>query len=226
MTTHRALKTQLFEAIAAIGKAVASAVRLEILDLLAQGERNVEEIARETDQTVKNASAHLGVLRQARVVEVRREGRYQYYSLAGDDVFDLVRAVQSLARQRLAEVEQIVGLFYEDPDQLEPVGAQELRRRLYENEVVVLDVRPPVEYAAGHIPTARSIPIEELASRLGELPSGREIVAYCRGPYCLFSVEAVELLRRHGYRARRLDDGLPDWRRRGFPVATARAGGA
>lgn len=216
---HREIKDRLFAEFARMGKAVSSPRRIELLDLLAQGERTVERIAEETELTVKNASAHLQALKRARLVETRREGTRVFYRLASQDVFRFLRALQGLGRERLAEADRIISLFYEDPTGLEPVDAAELRRRLDEGGVVVLDVRPRDEYLAGHLPGAISIPVEELERRLAELPGSGEIVAYCRGPYCLFSGEAVELLRRHGFRARRLAPGLPDWRAQGFPVA-------
>jgi rhodanese-related sulfurtransferase/DNA-binding HxlR family transcriptional regulator len=218
MDPHRLIKDQLYEGFADLAKAMASAPRLEILDLLSQGERNVEEIARQIGQSVKNTSAQLRVLRQAQLLASRKEPPYQYYRLADDGVFVFLRELQWLARRRSAEVDRTVRAYYEDPDQLEPVGVRELQDRLAEGDVVVLDVRPAEEYQAGHIPAARSIPIEELKRRLSELPRDREIVAYCRGPFCIYSVDAVGLLRRHGFRARRLAEGLPDWRRQGLPV--------
>jgi rhodanese-related sulfurtransferase len=160
------------------------------------------------------------VLRQAQLVATRKDPPYQFYRLADAGVADFVRDLERLARQRLAEADRIVRLYYESPDSLEPVSVAELRTRLGAGEVVLLDVRPAEEFEAGHIPGARSVPIDVLEARLSELPADREIVAYCRGPFCLFSVEAVELLRRHGFRARRLEEGVPDWRRRGYRVST------
>jgi rhodanese-related sulfurtransferase/DNA-binding transcriptional ArsR family regulator len=224
LDSHREIKDQLYEAIAEFGKAVASAPRIQILDLLSQGERSVEEIARQIGQSVKNTSAHLRVLRQANLVRTRKESPYQYYRLAEEGVFAFLRELETLARERSVEVERIVRLYYEEPDEFEPVSARELQDRLAAEEVVVLDVRPAEEYRMGHIPAARSIPIEELERCLPELPRDREIVAYCRGPFCLFSVEAVALLRRHGFQARRLEEGLPDWRRKGLPVRTGSGG--
>ncbi len=168
-----------------------------------------------------NASAHLQVLRVARLVEGRKEGQHVFYGLADDAVFRFFREFQGLARQRLAEVDQLARLYYEAPDQLEQVTAHELLRRLRDGDVILLDVRPEEEYRAGHIPGAIGVPPAALERRLAELPRDRDIVAYCRGPYCLFSLEAVRLLRQYGYRARRLALGLADWRAQGLPVAVA-----
>lgn len=216
---HREIKDRLFAEFARMGKAVSSPQRIELLDLLAQGEKTVERIAAELELTVKNTSAHLQALKRARLVTGRKEGRRVFYRLADEDVFRFLRALQLLGRQRLAEADRIVHLFYEGIDELEPVDAAELSRRLEQGDIVVVDVRPRDEYRAGHLRGATSIPIEELEQRLAELPRSREIVAYCRGPYCLFAGEAVELLRRQGFAARRLQQGLPDLRVHGFPVA-------
>ncbi len=216
---HRPLKDQLYGQFARIGKALSSPKRLEIIDLLSQGEKTVESIAHHAGLTMGNASAHLQVLRVARLVEGRKEGQHVFYGLADDAVFRFFREFQGLARQRLAEVDQLARLYYEAPDQLEQVTAHELLRRLRDGDVILLDVRPEEEYQAGHIPGAITLPPEELERRLGELPRDRDIVAYCRGPYCMFSVEAVRLLRQYGYRARRLELGLADWRAQGLPVA-------
>lgn len=220
---HRALKDELYGHFGRIGKAVSSPKRLELLDLLSQAERTVEDLARETGLTVKNASAHLRVLREARLVEPRKDPPYVFYRLADASVFGLLRQLEAVARERLAEVQRLVQDYYEDPAELEPIGPAELARRMAADEVIVLDVRPEEEYRAGHIPGARSIPVAELESRLSELPSDREVIAYCRGPYCLFSLEAVEVLRRNGVRAARLDTGLPDWRAAGHAVGVEEA---
>ncbi|MGH7476939.1 MAG: ArsR/SmtB family transcription factor [Longimicrobiales bacterium] len=216
---HRGLKGRLYEQFARVGKALASPARLELLDLLSQGERSVEGLAGEAALTVKNTSAHLRVLWAARLVERRKVPPYVLYSLAGDEVFGLVRELQTLSRGRLAEVDRLARLYFEARDTLEPIGLGELRRRVAVGDVVVLDVRPAAEYAAGHVAGAWSVPVEELERRLAELPGDREVIAYCRGPYCLFSLDAVELLRRHGIAARRLAGGFPDWRMAGFPVS-------
>lgn len=217
--SHRELKDPLYAQFARIGHAIASPVRIELLDLLAQGEKTVEALAEQSSAGIKNVSAHLRVLRQARLVETRRDGTYIYYRLADGDVGRFVRDLQRLGRQRLAEVEQVARQFITDRDELEPVTQSELRKLIRDGGVTVIDVRPGDEYEAGHIPGALSIPVAELKRRLRELPKRREVIAYCRGPYCVFSLEAVALLRQHGFRARRADDGLPGWREAGFPIA-------
>jgi rhodanese-related sulfurtransferase/DNA-binding transcriptional ArsR family regulator len=215
---HRVFKDRLFEQFARVSKALASPKRLEIVDLLAQDECTVEEIAKETEMSVASASQHLQVLKGARMVEVRREGLYMHYRLADEDVFRTWQAVRDLAESRLSEVDGVVEAYLENRDALEAVDATELMERLSEEGVIVLDVRPEEEYHAGHIPGAISVPIDALEAALQTLPRDREIVAYCRGPYCVFSDEAVALLRSRGYRARRLRQGLPDWRAAGMPV--------
>jgi rhodanese-related sulfurtransferase len=217
-TEHREFKDRLFEQFARVGKALASPKRLEIVDLLAQGERPVEEIAKETAMSVASASQHLQALKAARMVEARREGLYIHYRLSDEDVFRTWQAVRALAESRLAEVDRVVEAYLEDRDALETVDATELMERLSDGSVVVLDVRPGEEYRAGHIPGALSVPVDILEAALQTLPKDRELVAYCRGPYCVFSDEAVALLRARGYRARRLRQGLPDWRAAGMPV--------
>jgi rhodanese-related sulfurtransferase len=219
---HRELKDPLYAQFARIGHAVASPVRIELLDLLGQGERTVEALAEHSGAGIKNTSAHLRVLRQTRLVESRREGTYVYYRLADADVSRFVRDLQRMGRQRLAEVEQVARQFIDDRDELEPVTLPELRKLVREGDVTVIDVRPRDEFEAGHIPGALSIPVPELKRRLRELPKRREVIAYCRGPYCVFALEAVTLLRKNGYRARRSEEGLPAWRDAGLPMATER----
>jgi rhodanese-related sulfurtransferase len=216
--THREFKDRLFGQFARVGKALASPRRLEIVDLLAQGERTVEEIARETAMSVASSSQHLQVLKAARMVEARREGLYAHYRLADEDVFRTWQAIRALAESRLAEVDGVVEAYLVDRGALEAVDATELMERLTVGSVVVLDVRPEEEYRAGHIPGALSVPVDALEAALQTLPRDREIVAYCRGPYCVFSDEAVALLRSRGYRTRRLRQGLPEWRSAGMPV--------
>jgi rhodanese-related sulfurtransferase len=216
----REFKNQLHEQFARIGKAFSSPRRLEILDLLAQGEKPVEAIAEQTALSIKNASAHLRELRSARLVETRREGTYVFYRLAGDRVFRVLRQIQGLARERLAEVDDVARLYIEHRDELEPCDAEELRRRMRAGEVTVVDVRPEDEYRSGHLEGAISIPVQELERRIAELPRTREVIAYCRGPYCVYAAESVETLRNAGYRVRRMAEGLPDWKARGFPVET------
>ena len=216
---HRELKDPLYAQFARIGHALGSPVRIELLDLLAQGEKTVEALADHSAAGIKNVSAHLRVLRQARLVETRRDGTYIYYRLADADVGRFVRDLQRLGQRRLAEVEQVTRQYIDDRDELEPVTQAELRKLVRDGDVTVIDVRPADEYEAGHIPGALSIPVSELKRRLRELPKRREILAYCRGPYCVFSLEAVTLLRQHGFRARRTDEGLPAWRDAGLPIA-------
>lgn len=217
---HRAFKDRVFEQFARITGALASPRRLEIIDLLAQAERSVEEVARLAGLSVANASRHLQVLRAARLVEVRRHGSYAHYRLADEHVVRAWRAIRVLAEARLVELDQVVRSFLEDRAEVEPVTAAELLRRMRSGDVVVLDVRPEEEYRAGHVRGALPVPLERLEAALEELPREREVVAYCRGPYCVYSDEAVALLRARGFRARRLELGLPDWKAEGFPVAS------
>lgn len=212
-------KRALFEQFARVGKAVSNPSRLELLDLLSQGEKTVETLARQAGLSVTNTSNHLKELRSATLVESRKDGPYVFYRLADHAVHEFLRALQSLARRRLADVRQIVRDSFDSVDELEPVTGPELVERMRAGDVVVLDVRPVDEYAAGHIPGARSIPLPELERRLEELPREVEVVAYCRSPYCLFAPQAVVLLRERGIPARRLAEGMPDWRAAGLPVA-------
>ncbi len=213
-------KRALFEQFARIGKALASGLRLEILELLAQGERSVDSLARALGQPVANVSQHLQQLRQAGLVAARKEGQFVIYRIAGDQVVYLLKSLQAVGEANLAEVERMVGSYLATKDNLEPVPATELLERARKGLVTVLDVRPAVEYQAGHIPGAINVPLEELENRLSELPKSKEIVAYCRGPYCMLAFEAVAKLRAKGRKARRLQDGLPEWRLRGLPVET------
>jgi rhodanese-related sulfurtransferase len=216
--THREFKDRLFEQFARIGKALASPKRLEILDLLAQAERTVEKIARETAMPVANASQHLQVLKGVRMVESRREGLYSYYRLADEGVLRAWQAVRDLGEIRLAEVDRVVDTYLGDRDAMDAVNAAGLVTRLREESVVVLDVRPEEEYRAGHVSGALSAPVKSLEAALQALPKDKEIVAYCRGPYCVFSDEAVRVLTSRGYRASRLTEGFPEWRAAGLPV--------
>lgn len=218
--SHREFKDALYSQFARIGHALGSPKRIEILDLLGQGEKTVELLAEQCATPVKNTSAHLRALRHARLVETRREGTFIYYRLADDEVGVLVRSLQELGRRRLAEVQQVTHLYLDGRDALEPVTLTELHKLVNDDRVTVIDVRPREEYEAGHIPGAISIPVPELQRRVGELPKRKEVIAYCRGPYCVYSLEAVTRLRKAGFRARRAEQGLPDWRARGLPVAT------
>ncbi|HZR92212.1 MAG TPA: metalloregulator ArsR/SmtB family transcription factor [Gaiellaceae bacterium] len=209
----------LYEQFARIGKALASARRVQLLDLLCQGERSVDALARTSGMTVTNASQHLHVLRAARLVDARKEGTKVMYRVADDEVCRFFFALRKLAGLRLAEVEQFVRRYVEGDGDLEPVTRAELLARAKRDDVVVLDVRPQDEFATGHIPGAVSVPLEELEQRLDSLQVDAEVVAYCRGPYCLLAPRAVELLRARGFKARRLEDGFPEWRLAGLPVA-------
>jgi rhodanese-related sulfurtransferase/DNA-binding transcriptional ArsR family regulator len=217
MRLNRA-KKELLTQFARIGKAVSSPARLELLDLLAQGEKPVELLAQQAGLSVTNTSNHLKELRHAALVATRKEGLYVYYRLADPAVHEFLRCLQDIAVRQLAEVREIVSDYFSEPVSLEPVGAGDLLERLRTDDVVVLDVRPEDEYASGHLPGALSIPAGELERRLSELPLDREVVAYCRGPYCVLALQAVEVLRAAGYRARRMEIGLPDWRAGGLAV--------
>ena len=211
----------MFDAFASVAQALGSGRRAEIVDLLAQGERSVEEIAKEISQSVANTSQHLRVLARAGLVRSRREGTRVFYRLASERVGDLWAAVRDVAVRHVAEVNQLADDYLGDQDGIEHVSATELQERLARGDVVVLDVRPEVEYRAGHIPGARSVPLTELASLAPKLPRRRQIVAYCRGPYCVYANDAVRVLQVWGLKARRLDVGLPEWRRAGLPVETS-----
>ena len=204
--------------LARVGKALSHGNRLELLDFIAQGPRSVDELATMTRLSVANASKHLQELRRAGLVRARKEGLRVYYELAGADVVALIAALGRVAETRLAEMEQLVRTYITARDNLEPIPAAELFKRSKLGLVTVLDVRPAKEFAAGHLPGAINVPVEDLAQRLRKLPKGREVIAYCRGPYCLLSVDAVALLRTKGFKARRLQDGFPEWKASGLPV--------
>lgn len=217
----RAAKRALFEQFARVGKVLGNAARLELLELLAQGERSVEELAALTGAGLSTASAQLGELRRARLVETRREGTRVFYRLAGDDVVALLAALRDVASARLGDVAVAARRYLGDEvPAVEPMDRDELLRRASRGDVVIVDVRPAAEYRAGHVPGALSIPLDELEARLADLPAGAEVVAYCRGPYCVLAHEAVRVLHRSQRRARRLAGGLPEWRLAGLPVAT------
>jgi rhodanese-related sulfurtransferase/predicted transcriptional regulator len=218
---HREFKDRLYEELGRIAKAIDSPRRLELIDLLAQGERSVEDLADEAALSIANTSRHLQVLRGARLVESRKDGLRVYYRLAEAEVHEVARAVHRLADKRLAEVDRLVTTYLGSRDSLEPVEREELLRRVRSRSVVVVDVRPLREYRAGHIAGALSIPVGELEKRLGELPARKEIVAYCRGPYCVMAYDAVTRLRARGRRARRLTGGFPEWRAAGLPIETS-----
>ena len=211
-------KDRLYEAIGRVAAALGSAGRLQILELVAQGERSVDALAAMTGLSVANTSKHLQALRQAGLVNARKAGLRVYYSLAGDDVSLLLSALRGVAEHRAADVERLLRTWLAHRDELEAVPAPELLERAKKGLVTVLDVRPTEEYAAGHLPGAINVPVEKLESFLSKLPKRKEVVAYCRGPYCLMSFEAVERLRKRGFKAKRLENGFPEWRAAGLPV--------
>jgi rhodanese-related sulfurtransferase len=219
------LKIAVYEQIARLGQAASSPKRLELLDLLSQGPRTVEALAGQTGQSVATTSHHLQVLRRARLVEAEKAGLYVTYRLADPQVEVFLLDLRHLAEARLAEIRQVTRSFLESRGALEPVGDDELVRRVRSGDVTVIDVRPREEYAAAHIPGAISLPLADLPKRVRELPKRRESVAYCRGPYCVLAVDAVALLRRKGYRARRLEHGISEWRARGWRVESGGSGG-
>ncbi len=214
------MKTAIYEQIARIGQATASPSRLELLDLLSQGARTVEAFAQQTGQSVATTSHHLQVLRRARLVEGEKAGLYVTYRLADPQVGDFFLQLRQLAESRLAEVQQVTRQYLEQRGALEPVDNEELVRRIRAGEVTVIDVRPREEYVAGHIPGAISVPLTDLPKRLRDLRKRHDIVAYCRGPYCVMSLDAVDLLRRKGFRAQRLEHGVVEWRAQGWRVDT------
>jgi rhodanese-related sulfurtransferase/DNA-binding transcriptional ArsR family regulator len=211
-------KRELYQSIAKVAQALASGNRLQLLEFMAQGERSVDALAAMAGVTVANASQHLQALRRAGLVASRKDGQRVYYRVAGDDVVRLFDGLRGVAESRLAEVRQLVNEFLGDRQALEAVPADELLARAKKGLVTVLDVRPPEEYAAGHVRGAINVPMDKLAVYLAKLPKRLEIVAYCRGPYCLMSFEAVALLRKRGWKARRLEDGFPEWKAAGLPV--------
>ena len=215
-------KTAIYEHIARIGQAAASPTRLELLDLLAQAPRTVDDLATHIDQSVANTSHHLQVLRRARLVEADRDGVHVSYRLADEDVGALVVQLRGLAHARLTEIEQVMRAFLQEPDRMETVAGEVLVQRVRRGDATLLDCRPREEYLAGHIPGAISVPVPELKERLGEFPKRRDVVAYCRGPYCVMARDAVEILRGHGFRAHRMELGVPEWRARGWPIAMPR----
>ncbi len=218
MNNGRIVKEQLYEQFSRIGKAVSSPQRLELLDLLCQGERPVENLAKEAKLSFANASRHLQILRGARLVTTRKEGTRIYYRLADDEVCSFFRSMRSLAERRLSEVHQIMADYFENRQSLEPADRISLLERARQGSVTILDVRPRLEYQSSHLPYAVSIPLQELKFRLDELPMNQEIVAYCRGPYCVLAQEAVKYLHSKGYKAVRLEDGVHEWNEAGLPV--------
>ena len=217
----RQFRDAIYEQFSRIGKAVSSPKRLELLDLICQGEKTVESLAAETGLTLANTSQHLQVLRAARLIEAERDGLYVKYHVADQMVCEFYRSIRVIGENRLAEVEMVKRQFLEGKEGMEPVDRESLIQRIKEGSVIVLDVRPSDEYNAGHIPGSVSVPLNELKGILSGLPRGQEIVAYCRGPYCVLSVHAVEMLREQGFSAVRLEEGVQDWRALGFPVSVS-----
>jgi rhodanese-related sulfurtransferase/DNA-binding transcriptional ArsR family regulator len=218
-------KQALFAQFAAIAKALGHGHRLELLELLAQGERSVEVLAKLTGLSAANASQHLQNLRRAGLLKSRRQGKFVYYTLADDGILDVLGAVRRIAERNVAEVERVVRSYFNKLDDLQPVTRKQLLRMIREDAVMVLDVRPPDEFASGHVPGAVNIPLRALKERLSEINPDREIVAYCRGEYCVLSFEAVALLRARGFKVRRLEEGLPEWRAAGMPIKRGGARG-
>jgi len=213
-------KHDLFAQFARVGKALSNGNRLELLEYIAQGERSVDELAKVSGLTVANTSQHLQQLRQAGLVGCRKEGLKVFYTLSGDDVIGLLDALRGVAERHLADVERLINTYLTVKDELEPLPRRELLQRVRDGLVTVLDVRPPEEYAAGHVPDAVNVPLSELENYLDELRPEQEIVAYCRGPHCVLAFDAVASLRQKGLKARRLEDGYPEWKSAGLPVET------
>ena len=212
------VKTMLFSEFSRVSKALGSGNRLELLEFLAQGERSVEALANVSGLSVANTSRHLQVLRHAGLITARKEGQYVYYSVAGDGVIRLLAALQEVAQHNVAEVTQLVNTYLSSKDSLEPVSVDELQGRMRSGLVTVLDVRPKEEYAAGHLPGAINVPLSELKKNVKKIPVNREIIAYCRGPFCVLAFEAVAQLRKKGLKARRLETGFPEWKVAGLPT--------
>lgn len=215
---NRAFKDAIYEQLGRIGKALGSPRRLELLDLLCQGPRTVDTLAHEAGQSLANTSQHLQVLRSARLVEAERHGLFVTYRLADERVCELFMELRALAESRLAEIRTVTREFMEGRGEMLAVDREALVSKIRTGEVTLLDVRPSEEYQAGHLPGAISVPLADLERRLARLPRGREVVAYCRGPYCVLAVQAVELLRQRGFQATRMEEGVPDWRARGLPI--------
>ena len=214
----RVFKDKVYSILAEMIKAMANPHRLEIIDLLSQGEKSVEEIANETNMSIANASQHLQVLKAANLVEIRREKNFIHYSLAHEEIYKSWQNLRNLGLERVAEIEKLINDFRDKRDGLEPINLEELLNRLKSKKIVLLDVRPEGEYNKGHIPQAINIPVEELSAKLKKLPKSKEYIAYCRGPFCVFADEAVNILSKKGFKARRLVEGFPDWRSKGLKV--------
>ncbi|MDH3342673.1 MAG: metalloregulator ArsR/SmtB family transcription factor [Gammaproteobacteria bacterium] len=216
--SSKGVKQLLLEQFARVGKAMSNANRLEILEFLAQSERNVEELAQITGLSVANTSQHLQQLRQAGLVISRKQGLKVYYSLSGDDVITLLSAQRKVAERHIAEVDQVINRFLTVKDSLEPLPREELLSRIKQGLVTIIDVRPATEYASGHVPGAINMPLDKLEEQLGNFDADKEIIAYCRGPHCVLAFDAVEKLRGHGFKASRLEDGFPEWKTAGLPI--------
>jgi ArsR family transcriptional regulator len=214
-------KRALYAQFAVVAKAIAHEHRLELLELVAQGERSVEALAQRSGLTIANASQHLQQLRRAGLVTARRQAKFVLYHLADDTVLTMLAAMQKVAERNVGEVQRILRSYFHERDELEPVSRAELTQRIKKSLVTIIDVRPEDEFALGHVPGARNIPLSELKRRLSKLDRKTEIVAYCRGPYCVLSFEAVAQLRKLGFRARRLEDGLPEWKAAGLPIESS-----
>mgnify|MGYP006103440297 FL=1 len=212
------LKQLLNEQLSLVAQSLASPQRLEILEYLSQTERSVDELSQLVGLNVANTSRHLQVLKQAALVIVRREGKKRFYKLTGNDVTNLITSLRKTAEIHLAEVERLMHNYISYKDDLEAISAQELLERSENDEVMVLDIRPEEEFHAGHLPNAINVPPNELLQRISNIKSDKDIVAYCRGPYCLFSYNALETLREKGFKAQRLEDGFPEWKAAGYPV--------
>jgi rhodanese-related sulfurtransferase/DNA-binding transcriptional ArsR family regulator len=218
MSTARLTKDRIFAQFARISSALASPKRLELLDLLCQCEKAVDTLAEQAGMSAANTSSHLQVLREARLVDSRKVGQFVYYRMAGTEVSSLIRSLRQLAETRLAEIDRIKAEYFASPVLFQPVDLRGLLRRAKRSDVVILDVRPQDEFVAGHLPHAISVPLSELKKRMRELPREKEIVAYCRGPFCVLAVEAVSMLKSRGYKAFRLSDGIAEWKDAGLPV--------
>lgn len=213
-------KRLLFRQFAAVAKAVAHEHRLELLEALAQGERSVDTLASRAGLSIANASQHLQQMRRAGLIEARREGKFVYYRLADTSVLDLIASITRIGERHVAEIDKIVRGYFKDRDEMEPVSRSELLTRMKKGDVQVLDVRPEDEFALAHLPGALNIPLDKLRKKLSALDPGKEVIAYCRGPYCVMSFETVAILRKKGFKVRRLEDGLPEWQAAGLPVTT------
>ena len=218
MVSSATFKHDLFNQFARVGKVLSNGNRLELLEFLAQSERSVEELANLTGLSIANTSQHLQQLRQSGLALTRKQGLKVYYRLSGDDVIDLLTALRAVAERHLADVERLITTYLTVKDDLEPIPREELLARARDELITVIDVRPPQEYAAGHVPGAINIPLAELEAHLNEFDPNQEIVAYCRGPHCILAFDAVATLRRKGMKARRLEDGYPEWKRAGLPI--------